>query len=140
MPTAYAARRAEPHLMAEINTTPIIDVMLVLLVMMLLSLPAPTHKAAVDLPQAGATAQTPRPVHEVTLDARGATFWDGNAVDGQALATRLAAMPTDPAKPVLHIRTDAQTPYAQFDALIIAVKRAGIEEVGFKGNDAFRTF
>jgi biopolymer transport protein ExbD len=69
---------------AEINTTPMIDVMLVLLVMLILSLPKPTHKVAVDLPGLVSGITTPPPVHSLTLDASGNASWDGGAVSHSA--------------------------------------------------------
>ena len=119
---------------STINTTPMIDVMLVLLIMMMLSLPLPTHKAAVDLPKAGPANGVPPPVHRLTIAENGAYIWDGAPVSTPALMAKLSAFSADPAKPVLHLETNPQAPYVRFDETIVLIKRAGIERLGFVGN------
>lgn len=119
---------------SAINTTPIIDVMLVLLVMMILSLPAPTHKIPIDLPTPGSAAGAPPPIHRIDIAATGALSWDGAMVSAVALDARLAAFARDPARPQLHIATAAETPYFAFNRALAQVKRAGIERIGFVGN------
>lgn len=123
--------------LCDINTTPMIDVMLVLITMLMLSLPPPTHEVPVDLPS-GSNSAVPPPVHRLTLDAGGQAAWDGVAIGNAALTQRLAALTTDPAKPVLQMQTDAETPYARFDETIAMVKQAGVKQLGFIGNEAFR--
>jgi biopolymer transport protein ExbD len=133
-PNAFALEQP----ISEINSTPLIDVMLVLLVMLLLSLPMATHKLPVELPGAGAAAGPPPPVHRLTLDARGTASWDGIPVTGAELGEKLSAFVADPARPVLQMQADAATPYVRFDETLGAVRRAGVETLGFAGNDAFR--
>lgn len=123
--------------LCDINTTPMIDVMLVLITMLMLSLPPPTHQVPIDLPS-GANNAAPPPVHRLTLDAGGQAAWDGVAIGTAALSERLTALSTDPTKPVLQMQTDAETPYARFDETIAMVKQAGVKQLGFIGNDAFR--
>jgi biopolymer transport protein ExbD len=123
---------------AEINTTPMIDVMLVLLVMLILTLPKPTHKIAVELPGAGSSLGVPPPVHNLTLNSAGASSWDGAAISSSDLTARLRALAVDPAKPLLQMRTDAETPYVRFDETLAQIKRAGVTQIGFVGNEAFR--
>jgi biopolymer transport protein ExbD len=122
--------------MSEINTTPLIDVMLVLLIMMILTVPITYHKVPVDLPQ-GRADGTPPPVHRITLDAQGGLSWDGAAISEAALPARLAALKADPALPVLHLKTDAETPYVRFDETVATIQRAGIERLGLVGNEKF---
>ncbi len=119
---------------SAINTTPIIDVMLVLLVMMILSLPPATHKLPVDLPGPVTSLAAPPPVHRIDIAATGALSWDGATISAVELDRRLAAHARDPARPELHIATDAETPYAAFNGALAQVKRAGIERIGFVGN------
>jgi biopolymer transport protein ExbD len=130
---------ATPEPMWQINTTPMIDVMLVLLVMMILSLPMQTHKVAVDLPQ-GKSLGPPPVTHRLTLDAGGGVAWDGVAVSDAEMRARLAAHASDPARPALVMQTDAATPYARFDAVIAQVRQSGVDRLGFAGNEAFRAF
>lgn len=119
---------------STINTTPMIDVMLVLLIIMILSLPAPTHKVAVDLPQAAGPNAAPPPVHRLSIAATGGYSWDGAPVSSPELVARLAAFKADPAGPVLHLQTDPEAPYERFDETMVLVKKTGIERIGFVGN------
>lgn len=119
---------------STINTTPIIDIMLVLLIMMILNLPAPTHKVPLDLPTADGTAGVPPPVRLLGIDARGTLSWDSRPITNAELRPRLVAMVADPAKPVLHLRTDLETPYERFDQTMAAVMGVGVTRIGFVGN------
>lgn len=123
--------------MSEINTTPMIDVMLVLLIMMMLSLPMRTHKLPIELPSTAAVAGKSPVIHRLSLDSVGSPSWDGVAITPASLDKKLVEMVSDPAKPVLQMQTDAATPYVRFDETLGAVRRAGIEQIGFVGNEAF---
>ena len=131
-----SAQPAPEAMFSEINTTPLIDVMLVLLIMMILTVPIATHKVAVDLPS-GTTTGTPPPIHRLAIDARGALKWDGRAIAPATLPVRLAALTRDPAAPILHLRADAETPYVRFDETLAEIKRAGITKLGLVGNEGY---
>ena len=118
-----------------INTTPLIDLMLVLLVMFIVSIPIATHKVPIDVPSG--PPGPPSPVHRLGLDAAGNLSWDGSPIAEAALAPRLARMAADPAEPVLHIAVDAETRYERVDETLAAVARAGITRMGFVGNERF---
>jgi biopolymer transport protein ExbD len=121
---------------AELNITPLIDVLLVLLVMLMLSIPAFTHKVPVDLPSGTAATDTPV-VNKLFLNAAGTAVWNDIPMDSDRLRSRLEMMARDPAKPQLHFETDAQARYERFDQLVAMIKRAGVAEVGFVGNHQF---
>jgi biopolymer transport protein ExbD len=124
---------------ADMNITPLIDVMLVLLVMMILSIPMMTHKVPVDLPLPGMpTTRTPV-IHLIDLDARGALAWDGMPVDDKVLQARLAAVRPDPNVQV-QIRADAAARYERFDQTLAVIERSGITKLGFIGNERFKDF
>ncbi len=120
--------------LSDINTTPMIDVMLVLLIMMMMSLPAPTHQVPVDLPRGGASDDAPPPVHRLTITQDGHYLWDGVPLADVALASQLAAFKTDPAGPVLHVETNGAARYDIFDRTMAMIKRSGISKIGFVGN------
>lgn len=120
--------------LSDINTTPMIDVMLVLIIMMIMSLPAPTHKVPVDLPQGGASLDAPPPVHRLTITEGGQYLWDGLPLTTAGLGTQLAAFRTDPAAPVLHVETSEAARYEVFDSTMAMIRRAGISRIGFVGN------
>jgi biopolymer transport protein ExbD len=122
---------------AEINTTPLVDVMLVLLIMFILVIPITTHKLPVDLPSGPPLQAAPPPVHRLDLDAAGRLFWDGQPIDAATLTARLTAMARDPAAPVLHMNADDETRYERFDETLAAVRRAGVTRLGFVDQGRF---
>lgn len=129
---------AESHApMGELNITPLIDVMLVLLVMFMITLPAMTHKVPIDLPQPGPDRTLPQVTHRLVLARNGGLTLDGRAVDDADLPARLTAMRADP-QAVLTLRTDPEARYERFAELMGTVKRAGVTRLGFEGNDAMR--
>ena len=125
---------AEEQPIAEINTTPLVDVMLVLLIMFILIIPVGTHKVPLDLPGPGGAL--PR-THRLGLDAAGRLYWDGRPVAPAELTRRLRAMAADPAEPLLEIDADAETRYDRFDETLAAVRRAGVARLGFVGQNRF---
>ena len=127
---------AQEEPIAELNITPLIDVLLVLLVMLMLSIPVMTHKVPVDLPSGSPGTGTPV-VNKLFLDSAGTAIWNGIPMDSDRLRSRLEMTPRDPAKPQLHFETDARARYERFDQLVAMIKRAGVEEVGFVGNHQF---
>ena len=124
---------------AHMNITPLIDVMLVLLVMMILSIPMMTHKVPLTLPQIGNPSPTPPVIHLIDLDAKGVVAWDGTPVDAVTLKARLDAVKSDPNVEV-QIRADAAARYERFDQTLAVIERSGITKLGFIGNDRFKDF
>jgi biopolymer transport protein ExbD len=120
------------------NMTPLIDVLLVLLVMMILTIPMVTHKVPVDLPRHGG-AVGPAVTQRIDLDAGGRLAWDGATIADSALPARLAAMLREP-NARLEIRADAAARYERFDQTLAVIKRAGVTKLGFVGNDRFANF
>jgi len=124
---------------AHLNITPLIDVMLVLLVMMILSIPTMTHKVPLDLQQPGNPPKMPPVIHMIDLDAKGAVAWDGSPVDTVALKARLDAIHADP-NVAVQIRADAAARYERFDQTLAVIEGAGVTKLGFIGNDRFKDF
>jgi biopolymer transport protein ExbD len=119
---------------ADINTTPLVDVMLVLLIMFILIVPVSSHKVPLNLPTGGGSVPQ---THRLDLDAAGRLFWDGRAVGPAEFAARLRTLAADPADPVLEINADAETRYARFDETLAAVRRAGVDRLAFVGQSRF---
>lgn len=117
---------------AEINMVPLIDVMLVLLIIFIITVPLLTHAIKVDLPKAAARA-VPQTTETITLDLKvdGALFWNGEAIRDEELATRLAQAAKRAAAPVLHIRADKAVIYEQVAGLMARAQEAGITQIGF---------
>jgi len=120
-----------------INTTPLIDLLLVLLVMFIVSVPIATHKVPLDLPGGAPPAERGPIVHRIDLDAAGRLFWDGRPIGEAELPGLLARMAAGPADAELHIAAEAETRYERVDETLAAVARAGISRMGFVGNERF---
>lgn len=115
-----------------INITPLIDVMLVLLVVIIIAIPIASHKVPVDLPSGRTPVADPLPPSVLAIDRQGALHWNGVALPDAALPERLAALQKSGA--VLHLQTDPEARYDRFDGILATVKRAGITRLGFVGN------
>lgn len=126
------ARIPEPIPFSAINVTPFIDVMLVLLIVMILSVPVATHKVPIDLPSGPGTDTEERP-HKLAIDRGGMLFWDGRRIADAELPGLLTTMQTDSAA-VLHMQTDPDARYDRFDSILAVVKRSGVDRLGFVGN------
>lgn len=136
MPSLKPFPNAEP--MREINTTPFIDVLLVLLVMFLLALPAMHHKVPLDLPVGGPAAMgTPPPSHMLAIGTSGALSWDGETVSRAGLARRLERMAADPGLPRLELAAAPNARYEDVGEILADISRAGVTGFGFVGNAAF---
>lgn len=131
---AYADVAEQPF--STINTTPIIDVMLVLLIMFIITLPLMTHSVKIDLPSDGHT-QDQEP-HQLALDAASRLTWNGAPLAEADLPARLAAFRRTSPDRALLFRAEAETRYEDFDRVLADVKRAGVRHLGFVGNERFR--
>ena len=136
---AVAAVR-DPAPMLEINTTPLIDVMLVLIIMLIITIPLQSHAVKVDLP-----APVPReqinPVRNVIgVDASGALRWNGAVVEKGELGALLNATSALPQEPETHLRPDARAPYGVVDEVLVLARKAQLHRIGFVGNEAYARF
>ena len=122
----------EPEPISALNTTPLIDVLLVLLIMLIVTVPASTHKLPVDLPS-GPSNPLPDAPHRLDISATGALSWDGRAIADGELPALLAA--TAAANDVLHFKADEAARYERFARVLTTVKRAGVTRLGFVGNE-----
>jgi biopolymer transport protein ExbD len=126
---AYASAVGEGRPIAELNMTPLIDVLLVLIVMFILLVPAVTNELPVDLPR-GPTTDAPGVTHRLTVTRDGAVALDGVGLSDAALAGRLAALGEDAAV-TLAAAPDAR--YERAVQVLAVVKRAGVTRLGFEG-------
>jgi biopolymer transport protein ExbD len=133
---APPAVAVEPPI-SELNTTPLIDVMLVLLIMFIVTIPIATHKVRIDLPGPHPVIEKPQ-VHELALDAAGGVHWDGSPLAEAALPARLAAMKASQPDALLRLRADGSARYEAFDRVLATVKKSGVERLGFVGNEGFK--
>lgn len=124
-------RHTQP--MAEINTTPLVDVMLVLLVIFMLTLPLITHQLAVDLPETDAQAPstpTETVVVEMGIAADGSLLWNGAALTEADFEQRLQDVARNEPKPELHLYADKNTPYQRLAEVMAAAQRHGLTRIG----------
>ena len=129
---------AEEAPISAINTTPLVDVMLVLLIMFIMIIPVASHKVPLDLPGTPpATLPAPPPVHRLDIQASGALLWDGRPVDAASLPRRFRALAADPAQPELHLNPEAEANYGQVDVILAQIRRAGVRRLGFLDNHRF---
>ncbi len=131
------ATAAEEQPFSTINTTPIIDVMLVLLIMFIITLPLMTHAVKIDLPGPDVTGEEKPETHQLALDAASRLSWNGVPITEAELPARLAAFRAAPQESTLHFRAEAETRYEDFDRVLADVKRAGVRHLGFVGNERF---
>jgi len=118
--------------MAEINTTPLVDVMLVLLVVFIITAPLLTNSVKLDLPQAAATEHQDQPEQiRLSIDAQGQTFWNDLPVDTTALASRFATAVQANPKVELHLRADKSVRYELVATTLAKAQQSGISRIGF---------
>jgi biopolymer transport protein ExbD len=131
--------------MMEINTTPLIDVMLVLLIMFIITLPPATHAVKIDLPQDCAPNCPPPPIIKPTKNVlyiapNDAILWNGAPVALSQLQGMLEASQTMDPIPELHLQPDPAARYETVDQVLASTKRANVSKMGFVGNEAYRAF
>jgi len=119
--------------MSEINTTPLVDVMLVLLIIFLITVPVITQSVKVDLPKAANIATQTKPENiNIAVDASGNVFWNTAMVPNQeALLKRLKEVAVMDPQPEVHLRGDRQTKWENVGRVIVLCQRSGIQKVGF---------
>jgi biopolymer transport protein ExbD len=120
------------EVLSEINMVPLIDVMLVLLIVFIVTLPVVRHAVTVDLPQASSTPSRDKPeTVQLSVDAQGQYHWNQELLSDEALQARLEAAATQQPQPELHIRGDKAVRYERVAQVMAAAQRAGIQKMGF---------
>ncbi|KRB85782.1 biopolymer transporter ExbD [Sphingomonas sp. Root710] len=137
---AMAASTTEGEPMMDINTTPLIDVMLVLLIMFIITIPIQTHAVKLDLP-VDSGDNTPPPVdpvkNKVVITPGGEILWNGSPISKVQLRQYLDITQTMNPIPELHLQPDPQARYVLVDEVLAITKRAQVEKMGFVGNEAY---
>ncbi|MEQ5840931.1 biopolymer transporter ExbD [Paraburkholderia acidicola] len=118
--------------MADINMTPLIDVMLVLLVIFIITAPLFTHAIRLDLPRVAADSarQTPQTI-SISIDAAGKLYWNGNPVALDQLRAQLVQAGRSADQPEIHLRASRDTRYEVIAQVMGAAQQAGLERLGF---------
>lgn len=118
--------------MAEINTTPLVDVMLVLLIIFIITAPLMTQALKVDLPKANADALQPKPeAIALSIDASGGLFWNKEPISDAEALVRMQAAAVKDEQPPVHLSADKQLTYQRITEVLSLLKQAGLTKVGF---------
>ncbi|MEN3973346.1 biopolymer transporter ExbD [Sphingomicrobium sp. XHP0235] len=138
MAAATLSDEGEP--MMDINTTPLIDVMLVLLIMFIITIPVQTHAVKLDLPQDDGS-NTPPPVdpikNKIVVTERNEVLWNGEPVNLVQLREYLDLSQQLPVTPELHLQPEPDARYELVDQVLAVTKRASVDKMGFVGNEAY---
>jgi len=129
----------EPDVMIDINTTPLIDVMLVLLVMLIITLPIQLHAINLNMP----TGNPPPPlvlpqVVKIDIDGSGTTYWNGEVVPDRAnLEERIKVAAAQQPQPEVHLRPDKASRYSVAAGVMASAQRLGLTKIGIVGSEQF---
>ena len=129
----------EPEVMMDVNTTPLIDVMLVLLVMLIITIPIQLHTINLDMPPPSSTPPLKEPVvHEVFIDFDGTVSWDGAALPSMVeVEAKLMEVAAEPDQSEVHIKPNKLVEYGSVAAVMAAAQRLGVKKMGMVGNEQF---
>jgi biopolymer transport protein ExbD len=129
----------EPEVMMDINTTPLIDVMLVLIIMLIITIPVQLHAVNLNLPQGKALPpQQPAVVVTVKINVDGSVLWNDLVVSDQAtLEAQLRQAATEANPPEVQLRPEGAAPYGVVARVLAAAQRLGVTKIGMVGNERF---
>ena len=133
------SRSSDMDVMIDINTTPLIDVMLVLLVMLIITIPIQLHSVNLNLP----TGNPPPPlvlpeVVKLDIDDQSRVYWNGEVVDDRAtLESKMSASAQEQVQPEVHLRPDKQAKYAVVAGVMASAQRLGLTKIGIVGSEQF---
>lgn len=133
------SNNSEGEPMMEINTTPLIDVMLVLIIMLIITIPPQTHAVKLDLPQGNPPQnQVIDPVkNKIVVAANGAVLWNGAPVNLVQLRQYLDITQQMNPVPELHLQPEPNARYETVDEVLVVTKQAAVSKMGFVGNEAY---
>jgi biopolymer transport protein ExbD len=129
----------DPEVMIDINTTPLIDVMLVLLVMLIITIPIQLHSVNLNLPTGNPPPPLVKPdIVKIDIDGAGVTYWNGEVVpDRAALEDKLRTAAAQAVQPELHLRPDKAAKYDIVAAVMVSSQRLGLTRIGIVGSEQF---
>ena len=129
----------EPEVMVDMNTTPLIDVMLVLLIMLIITIPAQLHSVNLDMPRPSNVAKKADPVViKVEVDAQSVVNWNGRPVASRAeLEMKLQEAAAMDPQPEIHIRSHGKAKYEAVAGVLASAQRKGLNKLGILGSEQF---
>jgi biopolymer transport protein ExbD len=129
----------DQDVMVEMNTTPLIDVMLVLLVMLIITIPIQTHAVKLNMPNPNAKPPTVQPVvHTLAIDFDGSITWDGQAVSNMRdLDTRFTQVAQKDNQDEIHVSPNRLAKYDTVAQVLADASRIGVKKIGFTGEEQY---
>jgi biopolymer transport protein ExbD len=128
----------EPEVMVDINTTPLVDVLLVLLVMLIITIPIQLHSVTIEMPGSQAPPPVPPEVVQIEVMPAGTFLWNGEPLTGRAeLEARLRAAAAQPEQPEVHLRPHRAAKYDSVAAALATAQRLGMAKIGLVGSEQF---
>jgi biopolymer transport protein ExbD len=128
----------EPEVLMEINTTPLIDVMLVLLVMLIITIPIQLHAVNLDMPVGSPpTSDIKPPKIQIDIDETSVVYWQGEAVTAAQLEANMDEIGQQASQPEIHIRPNKDSQYAVFANVLSTSKRKGLTKMAVIGSEQF---
>ncbi|KAF1072861.1 MULTISPECIES: ExbD/TolR family protein [Variovorax] len=129
---AFGTQDEPDEVMNEINMTPLVDVMLVLLIIFIITVPVMKHAVNIDLPRATSEPEQPKPENILfSVTAEGDYYWNDQKISDSELPTRLAAEAAKEPQPELHIRGDKAVRYERVAKAMSEAREAGVRKIGF---------
>ncbi|MEZ5504461.1 MAG: biopolymer transporter ExbD [Gammaproteobacteria bacterium] len=129
---AFGGGLDDEEVMSEINMTPLVDVMLVLLIIFILTVPVLTHVVKIDLPQADNVPNEVKPkTIALSVSADAAIHWNDEVITAEELDLRLQDVAQQQPQPEIHLRGDKAVAYEHVVTVMAAAQRAGVETLGF---------
>ncbi len=134
-----SAGASEPDVMVDMNTTPLIDVMLVLLIMLIITIPVQLHSVNLNMPAGNPPPPTKEPVVvTIDIDFDGTILWNGETLsDRPALQAKLRAAAALPDQPEVHVRPNKLVEYKFVAEVLAESQRLGVSKLGMVGNEQF---
>lgn len=116
----------------EINTTPLVDVMLVLLIIFIITIPVMNHAVRIDLPHASNQPENAKAQNiNLAIDAQGKLYWNDELIDSKQLALRLTDAAKKEPQPELHLRAERTTEYEKVAQVMAVAQSSGLSKIGF---------
>ena len=130
---------ADPDVMLDINTTPLIDVMLVLIIMLIITIPVQTHAVKLNMPVGNPPPVTEKPdIVTLEVDFDGTLIWNGETLKDRAdLEARLRGAVAMPVQPEIHLRPNKLVKYGNVVSVMASAQRLGVTKIGLVGNEQF---
>jgi biopolymer transport protein ExbD len=138
MSAGGAKPAADPEPMMEMNMTPLIDVMLVLIIMMIITIPKANHSVNLNMPTGNPPPPlTPPVVITIDVDFDGTILWDGQVVDRATMENKFKAVAAIPDQPEVHLRPNKLVHYKSVAGVMASAQRLGVKKIGMVGNEQF---